>query len=242
MSEWFAKRGERVVGPLSKEKLVSYARSGKLRPDDLVGKTKKGPFRRAGDLKGLFPDVVEEEEDYGFPALDGVDLNAGEKVYESYGLQTAYDEDAYEDDDDDYYRTTRRGRRSRRKKQASDTNIMAAGISLIVYNIICILVVALDLVILLTDDDAEVFAQIWGVDITPGWMIAFSFIRLTISILSIIAGVMMLRKTGRIFILVISTMNMVPVLSCCCCTGFPISVWIIVVLLMQETARQFDQA
>lgn len=67
MADWYIKRGERVIGPISVARLEKMALGGKVRPNDLVRKD-DGPYRNADQYTGLIPefddeyDEAEEEE------------------------------------------------------------------------------------------------------------------------------------------------------------------------------------
>lgn len=67
MADWYVKRGDRVIGPISVHWLERMARDGKVRPDDLVRKD-DGPYRNADQYTGLITDSndeFDEEDDHG---------------------------------------------------------------------------------------------------------------------------------------------------------------------------------
>ena len=54
-AQWFFTRnGQGVTGPCSSTELKRLAASGKLSPDDLVGKNRKVRLVKASTVKGLF--------------------------------------------------------------------------------------------------------------------------------------------------------------------------------------------
>jgi GYF domain 2 len=54
-AEWFfSRKGQGITGPCSSAELKRLAATGKLRPDDLVGKNRKVRFVLASSVKGLF--------------------------------------------------------------------------------------------------------------------------------------------------------------------------------------------
>ncbi len=62
MSDWYIKRGDRVIGPVSVERLEHMANEGRVRPDDLVRKD-DGPYRNADQYRGLIPEFDDYDED-----------------------------------------------------------------------------------------------------------------------------------------------------------------------------------
>ena len=54
-AQWFFTRnGQGISGPCSSTELKRFAASGKLAPDDMVGKNRKVRLVKAGSVKGLF--------------------------------------------------------------------------------------------------------------------------------------------------------------------------------------------
>ncbi|WP_144993033.1 DUF4339 domain-containing protein [Polystyrenella longa] len=246
MAEWFVKRDERIVGPLSTEKLKSYAEKGKLRPEDLIGKSKRGPFREAGRLKALFPEEIDsddfenEEQDFGFPALKNIDVNAGERVFESYGAERAFDENVYDDDDDDYYRSGRRRRPRGSRQKNVDSTINAAATMLIVYSFCGVLLMIVNLAMLLMGKEAaNPFGEMNEV-VVPDWVyIAQGFSGLILAGISILAGVCMKQRRGWGFVVTMAVVNMLPLINCCCMTGIPVGMWVLIVMLMGDVKKEF---
>jgi hypothetical protein len=54
-SEYFVRRGEKVVGPVSIAKIRRMAAEGRIQPTDQLGKHPGGPWAPASRAKGLFP-------------------------------------------------------------------------------------------------------------------------------------------------------------------------------------------
>lgn len=232
VAEWFVKRGKRILGPVSTEKLKDRAHSGKLRPDDLVGKTREGPFRRAGDLQLLFPEGAGEEEHFGFPALLDIDIHAGERVYESYNRDRR---NIVADIDDEDAR--RRGRRRRKK---SDTQAMAtpAGIVLIIYSVFLALVAGMEILAVMSGLDTGELPGTNAFSLPPNLYLYLCVVMIVIEILSLVAGILLILRKGWTFIVIMSVLNMFP-LSCCCLTGIPLGTWIIVILASKDVKQEF---
>ena len=66
MAQWFCKAQGEEHGPLSEEDLITWAREGRLGPDDLVWTDESSERAPAKDVKGLFPEKV------GPPELESV--------------------------------------------------------------------------------------------------------------------------------------------------------------------------
>ncbi|MAT15741.1 MAG: hypothetical protein CMJ46_10795 [Planctomyces sp.] len=232
VADWFVKRGKRVIGPISTEKLKKHAHEGKLRPDDLICKTENGPYRRAGDLKILFPEGTEDEDHFGFPALEQIDVNAGQRVYESYNRDRANSPADFDDDD-----VRRRPPRRRRK---SDTQAMAtpAGILLIIYSVIVGVLAGIEVTAVTSGLDAGEMPGTNAFDLPPNLYLYLIVAQLVVSVLSILAGILLILRKGWAFIIVMAVLGMFP-FSCCCLTGVPLGTWVIVVLISKDVQREF---
>lgn len=68
MAEWYLRRGDKVSGPYSKERVKEFADNGKVRPDDELAPSSTGPFRPASEVPGLLPEEVEDDSDEPRPA------------------------------------------------------------------------------------------------------------------------------------------------------------------------------
>lgn len=61
VKEWFVRRGEKIVGPLTGAKLKELGQAKRIAPTDQVGNSSNGPWSTASNVKGLFPSVTQEE-------------------------------------------------------------------------------------------------------------------------------------------------------------------------------------
>ena len=61
-TEWFVRRGEKTSGPFNSKQLKSLAKSGRLKPEDLIRKGSEGKFFPITRVQGLFEAPPEEEE------------------------------------------------------------------------------------------------------------------------------------------------------------------------------------
>ncbi|MEZ6046643.1 MAG: DUF4339 domain-containing protein [Planctomycetaceae bacterium] len=236
MADWYVKRGGKVRGPFTTEKLKSYAESGRLRREDLVGKTKAGPFRMAGDLAGLFSSSTEEDqdEDFGFPALSGIDLHAGEAIYE------ASDSDEYTDDEDDYYKKPKRQTTARRTRKSTNDTIYYAGVMLIGYSAVSLLVTAFTFLNTYLRSRAAAAVILESMGQSPTEKIIYHSIAASIAGLTILAGVFMIRKRYRYFIMLIAILNMIPMINCCFVTAMPMAIWVLIVLNLHDVKVEFE--
>jgi len=62
MADWYIKRGEKVRGPFSSQHLKQLASKAQINPEELIGKTKQGPFQQAAKHQWLFPGEFGFEE------------------------------------------------------------------------------------------------------------------------------------------------------------------------------------
>lgn len=53
-AEWFCKIGDKKVGPLNNQQLITCVAKGQLKPEHLVRRGSEGPWVPAGRIKGLF--------------------------------------------------------------------------------------------------------------------------------------------------------------------------------------------
>jgi hypothetical protein len=63
MTSFYIKRGESVFGPYSVGQLKSGAANGKITADDLIGKSKEGPWSKATSVSGLGIELPDSETD-----------------------------------------------------------------------------------------------------------------------------------------------------------------------------------
>ncbi|MDA1015192.1 MAG: DUF4339 domain-containing protein [Planctomycetota bacterium] len=222
MADWFVKRGERELGPLSVERLKNLADEGKLKPDDLVRKD-DAEYKLASQFKGLLP-----ADDYD----DGYD-----DPHDDY--DGGYDDhDDYEDDYDDRRgRSSRRPHRSRRRGVSVSQRTTPPAICYYVITGLSIAYWCYYLVSLLIGlkVNQQMFDQRMGpmrdmfVNGTIGAGIIVGCI-LVVNFLILIGAINLhltksygLAMTGAI-------LSLIPCITSCCIGGIPIGIWALVVL------------
>ena len=75
--EWFFLDGEEVVGPLSPGEVRECVRSGAITRDTRVRRDDRADFIPAGQIRGLFPPLREDEDTSSWKAELGIPEGQG---------------------------------------------------------------------------------------------------------------------------------------------------------------------
>lgn len=237
MADWYVKRGEKTVGPISSSKLKELAGSGKLKRTDLIAKSSSGPFKKAERLTGLFPEEEEEEYDeYGFPEQELQSFPSRARQSENY--ESTYVSSGVEDTGQ------KKKKNGSRKRQLVMSTVLPPAIFMIIYGVLTAGIVGFVFIMYFAlpeemAGDDNIFADDF-LNLPPSLqMIRYAVIGI-LGVMTVIGGIQFTRLKSHGFVAFCSYVMMVPFLTCCCLVGLPIGIWSVKVLNNPDVAKAFD--